>query len=168
MRIELAYGSDGLTVELPDARTTVVEPLHPAAAADERAAVLDALRSPVAGPPLRELVRGRPTVAISICDGTRPQPRHIVVPALLEELEGLVRMEDVVVLVATGTHRGRRRARSSRHGGDQVGRVVGLKGRREADEAHLEGVVAPVRRRRRAARLRDEPITSRSAGRLAC
>jgi lactate racemase len=106
MRIELAYGSDGLTVDLPDDRTTVVEPLHPQAAADERAEVLAALRRPVAGPPLREVVRGRRTVAISICDGTRPQPRQIVVPALLEELEGLVRLEDVVVLVATGTHRG--------------------------------------------------------------
>ena len=106
MKVELAYGTDGLTVDLPDDRTTVVEPLHARAAPDERAAVREALRRPVAGPPLREVVRGRPTVAISICDGTRPQPREIVVPALLEELEGLVGMDDVVVLVATGTHRG--------------------------------------------------------------
>ena len=106
MRVELAYGSDGLVVDLPDDRTTVVAPLHPPAAPDGRAAVLTALREPVAGPPLRDVVRGRRTVAISICDGTRPQPREIVVPALLEELEDLVRLEDVVVLVATGTHRG--------------------------------------------------------------
>jgi lactate racemase len=106
VRVELAYGSDGLTVELPDGRTTVVEPLHPPAAADERAAVLEALRRPLAGPPLRDVVRGRRSVAISICDGTRPQPREIVVPAILEELDGLVRLEDIVVLVATGTHRG--------------------------------------------------------------
>ncbi len=65
-----------------------------------------ALRAPVAGPPLRELVRAGQTVAISACDGTRPQPRTIVIPAILEELERLVRLDDVVVLVATGTHRG--------------------------------------------------------------
>ena len=106
MKVELAYGSSGLTVDLPEQRTTVVEPLHPRAAPDERGAVLEALRRPVAGPPLREVMRGRRTVAISICDGTRPQPRQIVVPAILEELEGLVRLEDIVVLVATGTHRG--------------------------------------------------------------
>jgi lactate racemase len=106
VKVALAYGSDGLTVDLPEERTTVVEPLHPPAAADGRAVVLEALRRPVAGPPLREVVRGGRTVAISICDGTRPQPRHIVVPAILEELDGLVRLEDVVVLVATGTHRG--------------------------------------------------------------
>ena len=107
VRVELAYGSDGLTVDLPEERTTVVEPLHPQAAADEpprgaRGAARSGGRSAAAR------CRARPgsTVAISICDGTRPQPRHIVVPALLEELEGLVRLEDVVVLVATGTHRG--------------------------------------------------------------
>jgi nickel-dependent lactate racemase len=106
VKVELAYGSTGLTVDLPEERTTVVEPLHPRAALDERRAVLEALRRPVAGPPLREVLRGRRTVAISICDGTRPQPRHIVVPAILEELDGIVRLEDIVVLVATGTHRG--------------------------------------------------------------
>ena len=106
MKVELAYGSTGLTVDLPEERTTVVEPLHPRAAPDERGAVLEALRRPVAGSPLREVMRGRRTVAISVCDGTRPQPRQIVVPAILEELEGLVRLEDIVVLVATGTHRG--------------------------------------------------------------
>jgi nickel-dependent lactate racemase len=106
VKVELAYGSTGLTVDLPEERTTVVEPLHPRAALDERRAVLEALRRPVAGPPLREVLRGRRTVAISICDGTRPQPRHIVVPAILEELDGIVRLADIVVLVATGTHRG--------------------------------------------------------------
>ena len=66
----------------------------------------DALRRPVAGPPLRELVRPGQTVAISACDGTRPQPRHLMIPAVLDELDGIVRPEDVTVLVATGTHRG--------------------------------------------------------------
>ncbi len=46
------------------------------------------------------------TVAISVCDGTRPQPRHLMVPAVLDELDGIVDPDDVVVLVATGTHRG--------------------------------------------------------------
>ena len=106
MRIELAYGTDGLTVDLPGERTTVVSPAHLPAAPDAAAAVRAALRRPVAGPPLSELVRTGQTVAISVCDGTRPQPRQIVVPAILEELDGIVRLEDVVVLVATGTHRG--------------------------------------------------------------
>ena len=137
MRIELAYGSEGLAVDLPDDRTTVVEPLHPPAAADARAAVLEALRHPVAGPPLREVVRGRRTVAISICDGTRPQPRRIVVPALLEELEGLVRSEDVVVLVATGTHRANSEEELREMLGDEVLAAVRVVNHDARDTASL-------------------------------
>jgi lactate racemase len=105
VKVDLAYGSDGLAVDVPGERTTVVEPQYPPAAPDGRVAVLEALRMPVAGPPLREVARRGGTLAISICDGTRPQPRRVVVPAILEELDGLVRLEDVVLLVATGTHR---------------------------------------------------------------
>jgi nickel-dependent lactate racemase len=106
MDIELAYGRGRLTVELPADRTTVVAPAYPPAASDPDDAVRAALRRPVTGRPLRELVRPGQTVAISACDGTRPQPRRIVIPAILDELGGIVRLEDVTVLVATGTHRG--------------------------------------------------------------
>src|SRR5262245_26735811 len=104
MRIRLAYGTGGLEVELPDQRTTVVEPAYLPAAADERAVLLEALRRPVAGPPLSELAKPGQSVAISICDGTRAQPRDLMIPAVLDELG--VPDEDVTILVATGTHRG--------------------------------------------------------------
>jgi nickel-dependent lactate racemase len=106
MRIRLAYGAGGLEVELPDERTTVVEPAYQPGAADEAAVLRAALVSPVAGPPLRELVAPGQTVAISICDGTRAQPRDRMLPAVLDQLEGIVPDADVTVLVATGTHRG--------------------------------------------------------------
>jgi nickel-dependent lactate racemase len=104
VRVRLAYGVEGLEVELPDDRTTVVEPAYHAGADDERAVLLQALRSPVAGPPLRDLAQRGMKVAISMCDGTRAQPRDKMIPAVLEEL-GLPD-EDIVILVATGTHRG--------------------------------------------------------------
>ncbi|RKQ90301.1 nickel-dependent lactate racemase [Solirubrobacter pauli] len=104
MKVRLAYGVGGLEVELPDDRTTVVEPAYHEGAPDEAAVLRDALRQPVAGPPLRELVRPGVKVAISMCDGTRAQPRDKMIPAVLEELG--VPDEDVVILVATGTHRG--------------------------------------------------------------
>jgi nickel-dependent lactate racemase len=149
VRIELAYGRDGLTVDLPDDRTTVIEPLHPERAADERAEVLQALRHPVAGPPLREIARGGRTVAISICDGTRPQPRQIVVPALLEELAGLMRLDDVVVLVATGTHRGNTPDELRAMLGDEVLAAVRVVNHDARDDASLtwmgrHGAAVPV------------------------
>ena len=82
--ITLAYGRSGLEIELPEKQTLVVQPVFAAAADDQRLEVLRALREPVAGSALRDILRPGATVAISMCDGTRPQPRHIVIPAVLE------------------------------------------------------------------------------------
>lgn len=103
--VRVAYGTTGLDVELPADRTTVVAPTHSEPAPDVPAALREALAHPVAGPPLRELVRPGQTVAISLCDATRPQPRELMVRAILAELEGIATREDLVLLVATGTHR---------------------------------------------------------------
>jgi lactate racemase len=120
MEVWLAYGEEGLRVELPDDRTTVVQPVHPQPAADPVAALRTAMREPVAGPPLRDLARPGQTVAISMCDGTRPQPRHLMIPAVLAELDGIVDLDDVVVLVATGTHRGNTEEELRRMLGDEA------------------------------------------------
>ena len=104
--VRLAYGAGGLDVRLPADRTRVVEPHYEPPAPDPATTLRDALRRPVAGQPLRERFAGRRTLAIAICDLTRPQPREAMVRAVLDELDGLVRLEDVTVLVATGTHRG--------------------------------------------------------------
>lgn len=118
--VRLAYGEEGLEVELPTDRTTVVEPTYAAGAADQVGVLRTALRHPVTGPPLRQMVVPGQTVAISMCDGTRPQPRHLMIPAVLEELEGIIDLADVVVLVATGTHRGNSEAEIRAMLGDEV------------------------------------------------
>ncbi len=105
-RERLAYGESGLDVDFPAERTTVVAPRNRPAAADPQQVLRSALRNPVAGPPLREVVRPGQTVAVSICDATRPQPRRQMIAAILDELDGILRTEDLLVLVATGTHRG--------------------------------------------------------------
>jgi nickel-dependent lactate racemase len=119
-RVRLAYGEDGLSVDLPADRTTVVEPVYVPGATDQRDVLRDALRRPVGGPPLRELARRGQKVAISMCDGTRAQPRHLMIPAVLEELDGIVDLDDVVILVATGTHRGNTEAEIRAMVGDAV------------------------------------------------
>jgi nickel-dependent lactate racemase len=104
MRITLDYGSDGLDVELPDERVTVIEPMFRPAVADPHATLLEAIRNPVEGPRLRDLARPGQRVAISVCDITRAQPRREQILALFEEMPGILR-QDVTILIATGTHR---------------------------------------------------------------
>lgn len=120
MKVQLAYGETGLVIDLPDDRTTVVEPVYAAGSQDPAGVIRTALRGPVAGPPLREIVQPGQSVAISICDGTRAQPRHLMVPAVLEEIQGIVDLDDVVILVATGTHRGNTEAELRAMLGDDV------------------------------------------------
>lgn len=140
--VRLAYGTAGLDIEVDPAVTTVVEPAHEPAVADPAAALRAALRRPVAGPPLRERVRPGQSVAISACDGTRPQPRHLMIPAILEELDGITRLDDVVILVATGTHRGNDERELREMFGDAVAGSVRIVNHdaRAADELAFAGV----------------------------
>ncbi|MGY1718657.1 nickel-dependent lactate racemase [Blastococcus sp. SYSU DS0552] len=118
-QVTLSYGRTGLTVDLPRG-AAVITPRHTPAAPDVAGELRRALREPVAGPPLRDRVRRGQTVAISACDGTRAQPRHLMIPAVLEELDGIVDLDDVVVLVATGTHRANTEAELRAMFGDAV------------------------------------------------
>jgi nickel-dependent lactate racemase len=105
LKVRIDYGSSGLDIELPTGLTTVVEPTHQPASPAPHEALLDALRRPVSGAPLRAVVKAGQSVAISVCDITRAQPRQIMVEAILDELEGIISSAAVTILVARGTHR---------------------------------------------------------------
>ena len=104
MRVGLAYGKTGLSLEVPDDCTTVIDPIYLPTLPDERGALLNAIRNPLGTLPLRQLVRPEQTVAIAVCDITRPMPSSMVLPVLLGELHH-VPDEQIVILIATGTHR---------------------------------------------------------------
>jgi nickel-dependent lactate racemase len=104
MRVKLAYGREGLWVELPDRNVTVVEPRFVAGLPHEEAAIVRALRQPLSSPPLRELVKPEDTVAIVFSDITRPTPNDRILPPLLAELSHIPR-EHIVLINAVGTHR---------------------------------------------------------------
>ena len=106
MQIPLDYGETGLDLVLPagaEARTTVIRPRFPPPLPSAAEAIRRALRAPDAGPPLAERVPEGATVAISVCDPTRAQPRIPMLRAILEEIP--TPPERVTLLVATGTHR---------------------------------------------------------------
>ena len=116
MLIDLAYGRTGLTVDLPAARTTVIEPTYSPGLPDQTGAVKAAVRNPIGTPTLREMAGPSDTVAISVCDITRPMPSSTVLPVILDEL-ARTNPENVVILIATGTHRANTR--------DEIGAMLG-------------------------------------------
>lgn len=105
MKIRLAYGKEGLEINLPDhLDINVLEPKYTEALPDQAAAIKDALHSPIDSRPLREMVKKSDTVGIVINDITRPMPYKIILPILLQEL-GNIPDEQILLFNATGTHR---------------------------------------------------------------
>ncbi len=104
MRVKLAYGREGLWIDLPDQNVTVIEPRFVAGLPDEQVAITQALRQPLDSPPLRELVTPDDTVAIVFSDLTRPTPNDRLLPPLLAELDHVPR-EQITLINALGMHR---------------------------------------------------------------
>src|SRR5262249_54490241 len=103
MRIDLAFGKTGLTVDLPGRfRYRVLEARSARPLPDWRSALATALDRPIDSAPLAELARGKRTAAISVCDITRPAPNRQTLPPILRRLEqaGIPR-QGVTILIAT-------------------------------------------------------------------
>jgi nickel-dependent lactate racemase len=82
----------------------IVAPKYAQGLGDQAEAVRNALRQPIQARPLKELVSPSDTVAIVLNDITRPTPYNVILPVLLNEL-GHVPDDQVIVFIATGTHR---------------------------------------------------------------
>jgi nickel-dependent lactate racemase len=142
MRILLAYGREGLGLELPDtAAVHVIEPAYPPPLADEAAALRAALRSPVAGPSLRQRVRRDDTVAVVFSDITRPTPNDRLLPPLLEELAAAGVADHRITLInALATHRPQTGDELDR----MLGRAITARYRIVQHDAHDEAQLLPA------------------------
>jgi len=119
MKLRIDYGTRGLEIEVPEARTTVIEPSFRPGIANPMERLRDALRNPEGSLPLCDRVEPGQRVAISVCDITRPQPRREMLTAIFEELPAL-RPEDFVILIATGTHRANTETELREMFGDEI------------------------------------------------
>jgi nickel-dependent lactate racemase len=117
--IEIRYGHAGLHVRMPaQARPTVIRKRPMRKLPDPYTAVRDALAQPIGAAPYADLVRGRRTACILICDITRPVPNLLFLRPLIEGMLGAgMPREGITVLVATGLHRPNE--------GDELAAVVG-------------------------------------------
>ena len=139
MKLRLDYGTDGLDVDLPEERVTVIEPISRPAAPDPHATLIEAIRNPFDSAPLRERARPGKRIAISVCDITRAQPRQLQIEALLAEMPG-VRHEDITILIATGTHRANTPAELERMLGAELARRCRVINHNARDESSLRHI----------------------------
>ncbi|MGC8990901.1 MAG: lactate racemase domain-containing protein, partial [Verrucomicrobiia bacterium] len=104
MKIDLAYGSGRLPIDLPDDQTTVIVPAHQPGLIDEHGAVIAALERPIESEPLRGIAANKRRVCIVFTDITRATPNDRLIPWLLEYL-GDLPTDRITLLNGTGTHR---------------------------------------------------------------
>ncbi len=106
----LPYGNG--TIELPPLRgeVTWLSPKDVPGHQNYREAIHEALANPIGTPPFAEVIKAGDKVVIVANDITRVMNSHLLVPALLDELNQVgVADRDVTVVVATGAHRGHSR-----------------------------------------------------------
>ena len=105
MKINLAYGKKGLEWDVPDGyHVDIIEPQWVEGLRDQMGAVTENLRSPIGSKPLKDLVSRDSKIGIIFSDVTRATPYHIILPALLKELDH-VDQQNIILFCATGTHR---------------------------------------------------------------
>ncbi len=107
MRLDIAYGAEGLAVEIPDNNLVKILRMQDKPAMENPAVVTaEKLASPTGSPPLSELAGGKSSACVVISDITRPVPNEIILPPILETLEqsGIPR-DAITILNSTGIHR---------------------------------------------------------------
>ncbi len=104
---KIPYSRSFLEFTLPASMQATVaisqpaEPVH-----DVTGAIQEALDHSIGSPPLREIAKPGDHVCIVFTDITRSTPDHLLVPALLTELEKAgVRDENITLLCGIGMHR---------------------------------------------------------------
>ena len=107
MQIHLAYGKNGLDVEVPDHDLLEILTMEDANPLENPGALLDgALQNPTGGSPLSLLAQRAKSACIVICDITRPVPNTELLPPVLRVLENNgIQREHITLLISTGLHR---------------------------------------------------------------
>lgn len=107
MRVNLAFGKTGLTIDLPDGfQYRLLEARSAVPLADPAGALERALDAPIASASLEDLACGKRSAAVSICDITRPAPNRQVLPPVLARLRAAgIPDNEISILIATGLHR---------------------------------------------------------------
>jgi nickel-dependent lactate racemase len=101
------YSKTSLEFRLPsNMQATIASSQSSEPVNDPKLSIQSALAHPIGSPPLHTIARPGNRVCIVFTDSTRSSPDHLLVPALLSELEKAgVLNDDITLLCGTGMHR---------------------------------------------------------------
>lgn len=107
MILEFGYGTGVQIVDVPDKNLIgILTPNEVKVELKGEAEVVRALKSPIASPPLSQIVKPGEKIVIVTSDITRPMPTHVVMPSLLDELYAAdIKPSDITLVFALGSHR---------------------------------------------------------------
>lgn len=105
----LPYGKGDITIALPkNSNTYIITPPDHPGTNDLEGLLDEALANPIGSSTLRELVKDKKakTACVIVNDITRPTPTESMLNAIARELNTSgISDQDIIILVATGTHR---------------------------------------------------------------
>jgi len=108
MRINIPYGTEKIELSVPERNIQdIIRSGNAVSATSEKDIIEKALLNPVQSPALKQIARGKNTVAILVSDITRPCPSYKFLPYIINELEsGGILLSNMKIIIALGTHRG--------------------------------------------------------------
>ena len=102
---QLPYGHSCLMAQVPSDKLSCILRRNPSKPLpDYRKALVEALRSPLGCPPLRDCVSRDDKVMVIVTDNTRACPDSKLLPPILAELEQKLPRENITIIVALGLH----------------------------------------------------------------
>jgi len=122
--VRFDYGKSGLEVKIdPLWNITIFHPEKQPIIENPIQAIRDSLKNPIGSPPLENIVKNRMNlnkICIVVSDATRPVPSHIILEALINELNQYgITDKQILILIATGLHRQSRE--------EELDRILGTK-----------------------------------------
>ena len=104
------YGKNGIKIRIdPSWNVTIIEPITQKALINPIESLRIAIQNPLGGRLLEDIVREKEkleSICIVVSDATRPVPSHLIIEAIVSELEALgIESSLITILIATGLHR---------------------------------------------------------------
>ncbi|TXT62688.1 MAG: hypothetical protein BAJALOKI3v1_520018 [Promethearchaeota archaeon] len=124
-KIVLDYGTDGLEIAIqPEWNVDIIKPKHQQPLRNPVEGIKQALKNPIGSESLRQILNKKQDfnrICMVVSDATRPVPSHLILKALIEELNvNGVEDNKINVLIATGLHRKTRQEEKERIIGKEI------------------------------------------------